>query len=78
MALNLFRNIIVVLAKATKLISLVIKVFLKLCSMLVNGLASLTTLLSPEIQIILIVLTITLSAFLLYGAKRKFSAGEKA
>jgi hypothetical protein len=78
MALNLFRNFIVVLAKAAKLISLVIKVFLKVGSMLVNGLASLTTLLNPEIQIILILLTIILSALLLYGAKRKFSAGEKA
>jgi len=78
MALNLFRNFIVVLAKAAKLISLIIKVFLKLGSMLVNGLTTLTTLLSPEIQIVLIVLTITLSALLLYGAKRKFSAGEKA
>lgn len=77
MALNLFRNFIVVLAKAAKLISLVIKVFLKVGSMLVNGLASLTTLLSPEIQIILILLSIILSALLLYGAKRKFSAGEK-
>jgi anti-sigma factor RsiW len=78
MALNLFRNFIVVLAKAAKLISLVTKVLLKVGSMLVNGLASLTTLLSPEIQIILILLTIILSALLLYGAKRKFSAGEKA
>jgi hypothetical protein len=78
MALNLFRNFIVVLAKAAKLISLVIKVFLKVGSMLVNGLTSLTTLLNPEIQIILILLTIILSALLLYGAKRKFSAGEKA
>jgi len=76
--LNLFRNFIVVLVKAAKLISLIIKIFLKIGSMLVNGLASLTTILSPEIQIILIVLTVILSALLLYGAKRKFFAGESA
>ncbi len=78
MALNFLRNFIVVLAKAVKLISLIIKVLFKVGSMLVNGMVSLTTLLSPEIQIILILLTIILSALLLYGAKRKFSAGEKA
>jgi hypothetical protein len=74
--LNLFRNVIVVLVKAAKLISLVIKIFFEIGSMLVNGLASLTTILSPEIRIILIVLTMILSALLFYGAKRKFFAGE--
>lgn len=78
MALNLFRNFIVVLAKSAKLISLVIKILLRIGSLFVNGLESLTTLLSPEIQIILIILTVILSALLLYGAKRKFFAGEKA
>jgi predicted anti-sigma-YlaC factor YlaD len=78
MTLNLFRNFIVVLVKTAKLISLVMKIFLEIGSMLFKGLANLTTILNPETQIILIVLTVILSALLLYGAKRKFFAGEKA
>jgi len=77
-SLNLFRNFIAVLVKAAKLISLVTKIFLEIGSMLVNGLVSLTTILSPELQIMLIVLTVSLSALLLYGAKRKFFAGENS
>lgn len=78
MTLNLFRNFIVVLIKTAKLISLVMKIFLEIGSMLFKGLANLTTILNPETQIILIALTVILSALLLYGAKRKFFAGEKA
>ncbi len=78
MALDLFRNFIFILVKASKLISLLVKILYKLGSLFVNGLANLTTLLNPEIQIILIALTVILSALLLYGAKRKFFAGEKA
>jgi hypothetical protein len=76
--LNLFRDSVVILAKAAKLISLVIKILSTIGSMLVNGLVSLTTLLSPEIQIILIALTVILSAFLLYVAKKNLFAGEDA
>lgn len=77
-ALNLFRNIVVVLVKAAKLISVGIQLILKIISLLLSGLASFTTILSPELQIGLIVLTVIIAALLLFGAKRKFLAGEKA
>jgi len=78
MALNLFRNFIVLLVKTGKLVSIVIDIILEIGSLLVKGSAILTTIISPELQIILIVLTVILSTLLLYGAKRKFFAGEKA
>ena len=77
-ALNLFRNIVVVLAKAAKLISVGIQLIYKIISLFIRGLASFTTILSPELQIGLIVLTVIITALLLFGAKRKFLAGEKA
>jgi len=77
-ALSLFRNIIVVLVKAAKLISIGIQVVQKIVSLLLKGLASLTTILDPELQIGLIVLFFVITALLLYGAKRKFPTGEKA
>lgn len=77
-ALNLFRNIVVVLVKAAKLISVGIQLILKIISLLLSGLASFTTILSPELQIGLIVFTVIIAALLLFGAKRKFLAGEKA
>ena len=77
-ALNLFRDIVVVLVKAAKLISVGIHLILKIISLLLKGLASFTTILSPELQIGLIVLTVIITALLLFGAKRKFLAGEKA
>ena len=78
MALDFLKNFIVVLVKAGKLISIVIDIIPKIGSLLVKGLTILTSIISPELQIILIVLTVILSALLLYGAKRKFLAGEKA
>jgi len=77
-ALNLFRDIVVVLVKAAKLISVGIHLILKIISLLLKGLASFTTILNPELQIGLIVLTVIITALLLFGAKRKFLAGEKA
>lgn len=77
-ALNLFQNIVVALVKVAKLISIGIKLIFKFVSLLLKGLASLTTILSPEVQIGLIVLTVIITALLLFGAKRKLLAGEKA
>lgn len=76
--LSLFQNIIVVLVKMVKLISVGIQVILKIVSLILKGFASLTTILSPELQIGLIALSAIFTALLLFGAKRKLLAGEKA
>ena len=77
-ALNLFQNIVVVSVKAAKLISVGIQIILKILSLIIKGLGSLTTILGPEIQIGLILLTVVITVLLLFGAKRKLLAGEKA
>ena len=77
-ALNLFQNIVVLSVKAAKLISVGIQIILKIVSLIINGLGSLTTILGPELQIGLILLTVVITVLLLFGAKRKLLAGEKA
>jgi anti-sigma factor RsiW len=77
-ALNLFQNIVIFSVKAAKLISIGIQVIVKIVSLIIKGLGSLTTILGPELQIGLIALTAIITALLLFGAKRKFLAGEKA
>jgi len=77
-ALSLFQNAVVILAKAAKLISSGIEVIFKILTVILKGLASLTSILNPELQIILIILAVVVSGFLLYGLKRKLLAGEKA
>lgn len=74
---NLFQNIVVVLVKTAKLISVGIQVILKIVSLILKGFASLTTILSPELQIGLIAFSAIFIALLLFGAKRKLLAGEK-
>jgi predicted anti-sigma-YlaC factor YlaD len=76
--LSLFQNIVVVLAKTAKLISVGIQVILKIVSLILTGFASLTTIVSPELQIGLIALTAIFTALFLFGAKKKLLAGEKA
>jgi hypothetical protein len=77
-ALDLFQNIVVLSVKAAKLISVGIQIILKIVSLIIKGLGSLTTILGPELQIGLILLTVIVTALLLFGAKRKLLAGEKA
>ena len=77
-ALKLFQNIVVLSVKAVKLISVGIQIILKIVSLIIKGLGSLTTILGPELQIGLILLTVIITALLLFGAKRKLLAGEKA
>ena len=76
--LNLFQNIVVVLVKTAKLISVGIQVIMKIGPLILKGFASLTTIMSPEFQIGFIAFTVVLIALLLFGAKRKLLAGEKA
>ncbi len=77
-AFGLFRNAVLIMAKAAKFISTGIEVILKILTVILKGLAGLTSVLNPELQIILIFLTVIISVFLLYGLKRKLFAGEKA
>jgi len=77
-ALDLFRNIVVVLIKAAKLISIGFQVIQKIGSFILKGLTGLTVILGPELQIGLIVLFLVITILLFFGAKRKFSFGEKA
>ncbi len=77
-ALSLFQNVVVVLVKAAKLISVGIQLILKIVSLILSGFAGLTTILSSELQIGLIALSVIITALLLFGAKRKLLAGEKA
>lgn len=76
--LSLLRNISVLLVKLFKLASLLIKIILQFSRLLFDGYTHLTTILSPEVQIILITLTLILSAILIYGVRRKLMIGEKA
>lgn len=76
-ALNLFQNIVVLSVKAAKLISVGISVISKILSLIVKGLGSFTTILGPEIQVVLILFTVFIAVLLLLGARRKLLAGEK-
>lgn len=77
-ALNLFQNLVVSFAKVAKFISVGFQLIQKIVSLIIKGLASLTSIVSPELQIGLIVLTAVITALFLYGVKRKLLAGEKA
>lgn len=76
--LDLVRNISILFVKLFKLATLLVKIIVQFSRFLIEGFARLTTILSPEIQILLITLTLILSASLLYGMRRKFMTGEKA
>jgi hypothetical protein len=75
--LTFFRNIIVALAKSVKVLSLAVEIIYKFISSLLRGLASIATLLGPELQILLTVGVVIFSLLFLYGIKRKFLVGEK-
>lgn len=77
-ALSLFQNIIVVMVKAAKLISVGVQVIYKIASLIFKGLASLSTFLSPQFQIGLTALTIIVAVLLVLRTRRKLFAGEKA
>lgn len=76
--LDLVRTASVLLVKVFKLASLLIKVINQFLGFLFKGLMRLTSILNPEVQIILIVLTTILSLTLIFGVRRKFIGGEKS
>lgn len=72
------QDISVLLVKVFKLASLIIGIIIKFSGYLLKGFVQLTTIINPEVQIALILITLIISAFLLYGMRRKIWTGEKA
>jgi len=77
-ALDLFRTVSVLVLKLVKLGSLLIRVIVRIFEILIQFFGHLTKMISPEMQIILITLTLILSVSLFFGVKRKYLTGEKA
>lgn len=76
--LDIFRSAFIILLKAIKLIGLLIRVIIQIAEILFQFLARLTTMINPEAQIVLIIITVILSTTLLFGVKRKYLTGDKA
>lgn len=75
---NLVRNIAIIFVKLFKIASLLITVARQLAEYLFENFARLTTLISPEVQIIIITFSILLFTFLILGIRRKILIGEKS
>ena len=75
---NFVRNISPVFVKLFKVASLFVKVLQQFFEYIIKAFASLTTIINPRIQIIIITIAIIFIAFSIYGIKRKILIGEKA
>ncbi len=76
--LNVVKHLSPLIAKILKLVSLLFKILQQFGEFLVKILTVLTSLISPQVQIIIITLAIVLIASSLYGLRRKLFIGEKA
>jgi len=76
--LNLIRNFSPIFVKLIKLASLFLKILQQLAEYIIKGFTLLTTIISPEIQIIIITITTILIASSIYGIRKKLLVGEKA
>jgi len=76
--LDILERSSVFLIKTAKLIILLGKITIQFISFLTNGMARLMKIISPEIQIILVVLAFILFTSLFWGVKKKLITGEKA
>jgi len=72
------RDFLPISVKLLKLASLLLKVVQQLSGYLLKALSWLTTLVSPQLQLIMAMVTIILIALFIYGIKRKILIGEKA
>ena len=72
------RNISPISVKLLKLVSLFVKLLQQFSEYLIKGFTLLTTIISPEVQIIVITITIILVASSVYGIRKKLLVGEKA
>lgn len=75
---NSVKNIALIFVKLFKIASLLITVARQLVEHLFENFARLTTLISPEVQIIVITFSILLFTFLILGIRRKILIGEKS
>jgi hypothetical protein len=75
---NFIKNISPIFVKLFKVASLFVKALQQFFEYIVKAFASLTTIISPQVQIIIITIAIILIAFSIYGIKRKILIGEKA
>jgi hypothetical protein len=74
---NFVRNLSPVFVKLFKVASLFVKTLQQFFEYIIKAFASLTTIISPQVQIIIITITIILIAFSIYGIKRKILIGEQ-
>ena len=75
--LNFIKNLSPIFVKLIKLASLFLKILQQLSEYIIKGFTLLTTIISPEIQIIIITITIILIASSIYGIRKKLLVGEK-
>lgn len=75
---NFVKNLSLIFVKLFKLTSLAFEILQQFFGFLFKTVASLTTIVSPQTQIIIIAITIILTISLIYGIKRKIFIGEKA
>lgn len=73
---NQIKSISLILIKLFKLVSLSLKILYQLGQLILKGFLQLTTVVSPEVQILTITILIIITT-LIYGMGRKFLAGEK-
>jgi hypothetical protein len=74
---NFVRNISPFFVKLFKVATLLVKVLQQLFGYILKAFASLTTIISPQVQLIIITIAIILIAFSIYGIKRKILIGEE-
>ena len=75
---NFVRNLSPFFVKLFKVASLFVRALQQFFEYIIKAFASLTTIISPQVQIIIITIAIILIAFSIYGIKRKILIGEKA
>ena len=75
---NFVKNISLIFVKLFKLASIIIKLLQQFFGFLLKAVVWVTTLINPQIQIIIITIIIILTVSFAYGIKRKIHIGEKA
>ncbi len=75
---NFVRNLSPVFVKLFKVASLFVRALQQLFEFIIKAFVTFTTIISPQVQIIIISIAIILIAFSIYGIKRKILIGEKA
>jgi len=75
---NTIRNVALILVKLFKLASLLITIISQFVGYFFENFDRLTTLISPEVQIIIITFSIILFTSLILGIRRKILIGEKS